>query len=89
MTPRSPLIVHGAEVNIQSIYSKLVMRVFDVHINDLKCMYSTRFNGDPIRSGVYPEAQSTSNDVDPLTLDTSRPDKYQRWRRESNETNDT
>ncbi len=28
---------------IQSIYSKLAMRVLDVHVNILKCMYSTRF----------------------------------------------
>jgi hypothetical protein len=41
-------------------------------------MYSTRFSGDPIRSGVYPESQWTPNVVTPIihTLDTSRPDKY-------------
>jgi hypothetical protein len=34
------------EIIIQSIYSKLTMRVFDVYANILKYMYSTRFNGD-------------------------------------------
>jgi hydrogenase maturation factor HypF (carbamoyltransferase family) len=65
------------EASIQSIYSKLVMRVFDVYANILKCMYSTRFSGGPTRSGASSESQSTSNVVTPLirTLDTSRPDK--------------
>jgi hypothetical protein len=34
-----------SEGNIQSIYSKLAMRVFDVYKNILKCMYITRFSG--------------------------------------------
>jgi hypothetical protein len=29
------------------IYSKLVMRVFDVYVNILKYMYNTRFSGGP------------------------------------------
>ncbi len=33
------------EVSINSIHSKLAMRVFDVHTNTPKCMYSIRFNG--------------------------------------------
>jgi hypothetical protein len=33
------------ETSIESINSKLTMRVFDVYTNILKCMYSTRFNG--------------------------------------------
>jgi hypothetical protein len=43
------------EANIQSIYSKLTMRVFDVHVNILKCMYSTRFKGGSTRSEASPE----------------------------------
>jgi hypothetical protein len=68
------------EASIQSIYSKLGMRVFDVYANILKCMYSVRFNGGTTRSGVSSEAQSIPNVVTPLihTLDTSRPDKYKR-----------
>jgi hypothetical protein len=30
------------ETSIESIYSKLTLRVFDVYTNILKCMYSTR-----------------------------------------------
>jgi hypothetical protein len=79
------------EASIQSIYSKLTMKVFDVYANILKYMNSFRFSEGPIKSGVYPEAQSTPNVVTPLilTLDTSRPDKHKRWRKRSNESNDT
>jgi hypothetical protein len=73
------------EASIQSVYSKLAVRVFDVYANILKCMYSTRFSGGPARAGASSEAQSTSNAATPLicTLDTSRPDKYKRRRKES------
>jgi hypothetical protein len=47
------------EASIHSIYSKLVMRVFDVYANILKCMYSTRFSWGPARSEASPEAQPT------------------------------
>jgi hypothetical protein len=46
------------EANIQSIYSKLVMRVFDVFANILKYMYSTRFSGGSTRSETSPEAHT-------------------------------
>jgi hypothetical protein len=82
--------VQVPEASIQSVYSKLTMRVFDVYANILKCMYSTRFSGGSTRLGASSEAQSTTIVVTPLihTLDTSRPDKYKRWRKESHETND-
>jgi len=48
------------EASIQSIYSKLTMRVFDVYANILKCMYSTRFSGGSTRSEASPEAQWTT-----------------------------
>jgi hypothetical protein len=72
------------ETNIQSIYSKLAMRVFDVYANILKCMYSTRFSGGLTRSETFPETQPTPIVVTPLihTIDISRPDKYKRWRKE-------
>ena len=56
--------------HIQSIYSKLPMRVFDVYANILKCMYSTRFSGPNI--------------VTPLirTMVTFHPDKYKRRKKE-------
>ena len=74
------------EASIQSIYSKLAIRVFDVYANILKCMYSTRFSGGPARAGgASSEVQSTPNAANPLirTLDTSRPDKYKRRRKEN------
>ena len=37
------------EASINSIYSKLAMRVFDVYVNTLKCMYSIRFSGGTTR----------------------------------------
>jgi hypothetical protein len=47
------------EVSINSIYSKLTMRTFDVYANILKCMYSTRFNGGSTRSETSSDAQPT------------------------------
>ena len=75
------------EASIQSIYSKLAMRVFDVYANILKCLYSTRFSGGSTKSEASPEAQSTPIVVTPLlrTIDTSRPDKHKRRRKESRE----
>ena len=54
------------EASIESIYSKLTMRVFDVYVNILKCLYSTRFNGGSARSGASSEGKSISNVVTPL-----------------------
>jgi hypothetical protein len=73
------------EVNIQSIYSKLTMRVFDVYTNMPKFIYSARFYGGSSRSEDSPEAQSTPIVVTPLirTIDTSRPDNHKRGRKES------
>jgi hypothetical protein len=47
------------EVSISSIYSKLAMRTFDVYVNILKCMYSTRFDGSATRSETSSDAQPT------------------------------
>ena len=76
-----------SEASIQSVYSKLTMRVFDVYVNILKCMYTTRFGGGSTKSEDSLEAQSTPITTTPLlrTLDTSRPDKYKRRRKESQE----
>ena len=75
--------------SIQSIYSKLTMRVFDAFANILKCMYSTRFSGGSTRSEPSPEAQSRPTVVTPLirTIDTSRRGKHKRRRKESQEAN--
>ena len=68
---------NASEASIQSIYSKLVMRVFDVFANILKCMYITRFSGGPTRLEASPEAQPTPIVVTPLirTMTTFHPDK--------------
>jgi len=47
------------EASIQSVYSKLTMRVFDVYANILKCMYSTRFGGGSTKSEASPEDRMT------------------------------
>ena len=72
------------EASIQSVYSKLTMRVFDVYANILKCMYSTRFSGGSTKLEVSLEAQSTPITVTPLLrlFETSRPDNYKRRRKE-------
>jgi hypothetical protein len=69
---------------------KLAMRVFDVYVNILEYMYSTRFSGGSTRSETSPEDQPTPNVVTSLThtFDTSRPDKHKRWRKESHEVKD-
>ena len=46
------------DASIQSIYSKLEMRVFDVYTNILKFMYSTRFSGGPTRLEASPQTPS-------------------------------
>jgi hypothetical protein len=45
------------ERSIQSIGSKLAMRIFHEYANILKCMYSTRFNGGSTGTGISLEAQ--------------------------------
>jgi hypothetical protein len=62
------------EANIQSIYSKVAMRLFDVYAN----MYITRFSGRPTRLETSSETQPTPIVITPLirTMVTFRPDKY-------------
>ncbi len=62
------------EASINSIYSKLAMRVFDVYVNILKCTYSTRFSWDATRSETSPDTQPTLFVVTSLThtIDTLR-----------------
>jgi len=79
------------EVSINSIYSKLAMRVFDVYANILKCMYSTRLSGDTTRSEVSSDAQPIPFVTTPLisiigTL--PKPDRYKRRKKESPEGRD-
>jgi hypothetical protein len=75
-----------SEANIQSIYSKLALRLFDVYANILKYMYITRlkFNGGPTMSETSPEAQTSPIVVTPLirTMITFCPDKYKKRKKE-------
>jgi hypothetical protein len=73
-----------SEGRIQSIYSKLVTRVFDVYANILKWMYSTRFTGGPTRLEASPEAEPTPIVVTPLirTMVTFHPDKYKKRKKD-------
>jgi hypothetical protein len=50
------------ETSINSIYSKLVMRAFDVYVNTLKYMYSTRFIGGETRSEACSDDQRSPTD---------------------------
>ena len=72
------------EASIQSIYSKLPLRVFDLYVNILKYMYITRFSGGPTRSEASPEVQPTPIVVTPLirTMVTFCPDKYKKPKKE-------
>jgi hypothetical protein len=74
------------EASINSIYSKLAMKTFDVYANILKCMFSTRFNGGATRSEVYSDVQPTScvvtSRIHPIST-LPQPDKYKRRKKES------
>ncbi len=74
------------EASISSIYSKLAMRTFDVYVNILKCMYTTRFNGGATRSEASSDAQPTPCVDTSFTRPIStlpQPDKYKRRKKES------
>jgi hypothetical protein len=76
------------EASINSIYSKLAMKVFDVYANILKYMYSTRFSGGATRSEVSSDAQPTPSVVTSLThtIETlPKPDNFKRRKKESPE----
>jgi hypothetical protein len=76
-----------SEASIQSIHSKLAMRVFDVYANILKCLYNTRFSGGPTRLEASPEAQPTPIVVPPLirTTTTFHPDRYKKRKKRVSE----
>ncbi len=62
------------------------MRTFDVYVNVLKCMYSTRFNGAATGSETYTGVQLTPCVDSALTHPINtlpQPDKYKRRKRES------
>jgi hypothetical protein len=55
------------EASMNSIYSKLAMRAFDVYANILICMYSTRFRGGATRSEASSDGRPTPCVVTSLT----------------------
>ena len=68
------------EASIEPIGSKLGMKIFDEYPNTLRYMYSTRFNGDPSRSGSSHEDNPISENPSPpliRSLESRRPDKIQ------------
>jgi len=74
------------EASINSTYLKLAMRTFDVYANILKCMYSTRHNGESTRSEASPDAQLTPCVTISLTHPMNtlpHPDKYKRRKKET------
>ncbi len=74
------------EVSIGSIYSKLTMRTFDVYVNVLKFMYSTRFHGGETGSEASGDAQPTPRVDTALTHPINtlpQSDKYKRRKKES------
>jgi hypothetical protein len=79
------------EARVQSIYCKLAMRVFDVYVNILKDMYSTRFSGGSTMSEASSDAQPTPIVATslPRTIDTlPKTDKFKRRKKESQEAKD-
>ena len=86
-------------MSIESIGSKLSIRIFDEYMNIRKCMCSTRFNGDSFRVGSSLEDQPTPEttglgDDYPLplsmisTLESGRPDKFRKRIKERKERRD-
>ena len=80
-----------SEASIQSVYSKLTTRVFDVYVNILKYMYNARLSGDTTRSETSSDAQPIPFVATPLIpiIDTlPKPDRYKRRKKESPEGRD-
>ena len=79
------------EASINSIYSKLAMRSFDVYANILKCMYITRLNGGATRSETSSDTQPTPCVFTSLTHPINtlpQPDNFKRRKKESPEGRD-
>jgi hypothetical protein len=67
------------------------MRVFDVYVNTLKCMCSTRFSGGATRSEASSDDQPTPFVVTSLTHTVDilpKPDNFKRRKKESPEVKD-
>jgi hypothetical protein len=53
------------ETDIDSIRSKLDLKMFDEYANILKGMYSTRFNGRPKNNGDHDQMDTTPDGPSP------------------------
>ena len=69
------------EASIETIGSKLVMKMFDEYANILRCMYSTRFTGDLSRTGSSLDDHPIPETPTPSlirSLESGRPDKFRK-----------
>jgi len=57
---------------IESIRSKLALKIFDEYANILKGMYSTRFNGRPKNKGDHDQMDTTPDGPSPPTSPLSK-----------------
>ncbi len=74
--------------SIDSVHSKLAMKVFDVYANILKCMNNTRFSGVPTRSETSSDAQPTpfvDTSLTPTIDSLPKPEKHKRRKKETPE----
>ena len=53
------------QAGIDSIRSKLAFKIFDEYVNNLKGMYSTRFNGRPKNKGDHDQMDTTPGGSSP------------------------
>ena len=53
------------QVGIESIRSKLALKIFDEYANILKGMYSTQFNGRPKNKGDHDQMDTTPGEPSP------------------------
>ena len=75
------------ETSIESIGSKLAMRIFDEYANILKCIYSARFNGGSIGAGSSPEDQQTPETTTPTlirSLESAGVERLDKFRKRTN-----
>ena len=80
------------EASIESIGSKLAMRIFDEYANILRCMHSIRFNGDSSGTGSsHRDPPSPETPTPPLirSLESGRPDKFRKGANRNKEGKDS
>ena len=66
---------------MESIRSKLSLKMYDEYVNVLRGMYSVRFNGSASRQGTSTQVQSAPSDTTPPfinTLEAWCPNKFRK-----------